>query len=215
MARDREELSSERASDRRKRSPRIAREGYERRVLMPLSKTTTKPHRSIPRAENLNLDKVRTAPGSVSVARSEPAARPKTRERAVRDLMTATVFTLRPQNSLATLYDLFDSKRVRHVPIVDADGDLVGLVTERDLSRSALGPLMDLPLSAERDELRRRKIRDIMATEPDSIEPDASLKTAADMLLENKVGCLPVVEGLHLVGILTEADFVRDFLERS
>ena len=182
---------------------------------MSLSKTITKSRSSTPRAENLSFEKVQTAAGSVSVARTEPAARPKARERAVRDLMTAEVFTLRPQNNLATLYDLFDSKRVRHVPIVDADGDLVGLVTERDLSRSALGPLMDLPLSAERDELRRRKIRDIMVTEPDSIEPDASLKTAADMLLENKVGCLPVVEGLHLVGILTEADFVRDFLERS
>jgi CBS domain-containing membrane protein len=129
--------------------------------------------------------------------------------------MTSQVFTLRPQNNLATLYDLLDSKHVRHVPIVDADGDLVGLVTERDLTRSTLGPLADLPLSAERDELARRKVRDIMTTEPDSIEPDASLTAAAEMLLENKVGCLPVVEGLHLVGILTEADFARDFLERS
>jgi len=137
------------------------------------------------------------------------------RERAVRDLMTQQVFTLRPQNNLATLYDLIDSKRVRHVPVVDSEGDLVGLVTDRDLSRSALGSLVDLPLSAEWEELRRRRIGDIMAMDPDWIEPDAYLKTAAEMLLENKVGCLPVVEGLHLVGILTEADFVRDFLERG
>jgi CBS domain-containing membrane protein len=129
--------------------------------------------------------------------------------------MTEKVFTLRPKDDLATLYDLMDSRHVRHVPIVDAEGEIVGLVTHRDLSRSALGPLDDLPLSVERDELRRRKVRDIMATEPDTIEPDAPLQDAAQMLLENKIGCVPVVEGLHLVGILTEADFVRDYLERG
>jgi CBS-domain-containing membrane protein len=129
--------------------------------------------------------------------------------------MTEKVFTLKPKDDLAALYDLMDSRHVRHVPIVDSDGELVGLVTDRDLSRSALGAVEELPLSVERDILRRRRIRDIMATEPDSIEPDATLREAAEILLENKVGCLPVVEGLHLVGIITEADFVRDFLERS
>jgi CBS domain-containing membrane protein len=138
-----------------------------------------------------------------------------TRERLVRDLMTEKVFTLKPKDDLAALYDLMDSRHVRHVPIVDNDGELVGLVTDRDLSKSALGAVEELPLSVERDILRRRRIRDIMATEPDSIEPDATLREAAEILLENKVGCLPVVEGLRLVGIITEADFVRDFLERS
>jgi CBS domain-containing membrane protein len=149
---------------------------------------------------------------------SSPAATKSirvTRERLVRDLMTEKVFTLKPKDDLAALYDLMDSRHVRHVPIVDSDGELVGLVTDRDLSRSALGAVEELPLSVERDILRRRRIRDIMATEPDTIEPDATLREAAEILLENKVGCLPVVEGLHLVGIITEADFVRDFLERS
>ena len=167
----------------------------------------------------------RSGRGSRSAPSPKGAARPPvpeekktvrlTRERLVRDLMTERVFTLKPRDDLAALYDLMDSRRVRHVPIVDSDGELVGLVTDRDLSRSALGAVEELPLSVERDILRRRRIRDIMATEPDSIEPDATLKEAAEILLENKVGCLPVVEGLHLVGILTEADFVRDFLERG
>ena len=161
----------------------------------------------------------RSAPSPKGAARpSAPAERTSarvTRERLVRDLMTEKVFTLKPKDDLAALYDLMDSRHVRHVPIVDSDGELVGLVTDRDLSRSALGAVEELPLSVERDILRRRRIRDIMASEPDSIEPDAMLKEAAEILLENKVGCLPVVEGLHLVGILTEADFVRDFLERG
>ena len=137
------------------------------------------------------------------------------RERTVRDLMTEKVYTLKARENLETLYDLMDSRRVRHVPILDDEGELVGLVTDRDLSRTALGAVEELPLSVERDILRRRRIRDIMVTEPDTVEADAPLSEAATMLLENKVGCLPVVEGLHLVGIITEADFVRDFVERG
>lgn len=162
--------------------------------------------------------KVAAAPARRSrTVPSPPSARSVrgARERTVRDLMTERVFTLKARDDLEALYDLMDSRRVRHVPIVDNEGELVGLVTDRDLSRTALGAVEELPLSVERDILRRRRIRDIMVTEPDTIEPDAPLADAAEMLLENKVGCLPVVEGLHLVGIITEADFVRDFAERG
>jgi len=145
-----------------------------------------------------------------------PTLRPAPRRvgRLVRDLMTERVFTVTPADDLATLYDLMDSHRVRHVPVVE-DEELVGLVTSVELSRCALGRIDDLPLSEERAMLRRRHIRDIMLAEPDTIEPDLPLQDAAAMLLESKVGCLPVVEGLHLVGIITEADFVSDFLKRE
>jgi CBS domain-containing membrane protein len=145
--------------------------------------------------------------GSAAAAPKRPAVRSR---RLVRDLMTERVFTLSPADDLATLYDLMDSCRVRHIPIVE-DGELVGLVTSTDLSRCALGRVDNLPLSEERAQLRRRHVRDIMSSEPDTIEPDSLLQDAAEMLLENKIGCLPVVEGLRLVGIVTEADFVSDF----
>ncbi len=131
----------------------------------------------------------------------------------VRDLMTERVFALRPQDDLASLYDLMDAKHIRHVPIVDREKELVGLVTHRDLSRSALGLQEDAPLSLQREMLRRRKVREIMATEVDTVEPDEDLRVAAEILIENKIGCLPVVEGTHLVGILTESDFVRHYIE--
>ena len=133
----------------------------------------------------------------------------------VRDLMTSRVFTLQPTDDLEALYDLIDTRHVRHVPVVDRDGDLVGLVTQRDLARSALGAQDVLPLSFQQEILRRRKVREIMGTEVETVEPDESLKTAAEMLIENKIGCLPVVEGEHLVGILTESDFVRYYVEKS
>lgn len=150
-------------------------------------------------------------PRAVSNVRT-PGPKPASRRRFVRDLMTETVYVLSPSDDLATLYDLMDFRRVRHVPIVQ-DGELVGLVTSTELSRCALGKLEGLTLSAERDMLRRSRVRDIMSVEPDTIDPDSPLDEAAGILLENKVGCVPVVEGLRLVGILTEADFVRDFVQ--
>jgi CBS domain-containing membrane protein len=133
----------------------------------------------------------------------------------VRDLMTEHVFALRATDDLEALYELMDTHHVRHVPVVDRDGDLVGLVTQRDLARSVLGVQDRLPLSTQQDILRRRSVREIMASEVETVDPDESLGVAAEMLLENKIGCLPVVEGTHLVGILTESDFVRRYLERG
>jgi CBS domain-containing membrane protein len=129
--------------------------------------------------------------------------------------MTYHVFTVGPDDDLQALYDLMASRHVRHVPVVDREGKVVGLVTERDLARSALGSQDELPLSMQREVLRRRKIREIMATEVDTVEADEDLKAAAEMLIENKIGCLPVVDGRRLVGILTESDFVRNFAEEG
>jgi CBS domain-containing membrane protein len=136
-------------------------------------------------------------------------------ERSVRDLMTQHVFTLRENDRLLDLEELMSSKHVRHVPVVDRDGELVGLVSHRDLARGVLGRIDDLPIGVEEDLLRRRRVGEIMVTEPETVEPDTPLRDAAVIMLEDKIGCLPVTEGTHLVGILTEADFVRDYLDRG
>ena len=125
------------------------------------------------------------------------------------------MFSLQATDDLEALYDLMDQHHVRHVPVVDRDGDLVGLVTQRDLARSVLGAQDLLPLSVQQEILRRRSVREIMATEVETVEPDEDLRNAAEMLIENKIGCLPVVEGEHLVGILTESDFVRRYVREE
>ena len=140
---------------------------------------------------------------------------PRPRQLLVADLMTSNVISMRPASDLEEVYERMAEEHIRHVPIVDRDGDLVGLVTERDLTRLALGSQLEMPLSFQQDLLHGRKVREIMSTDVDTAEPDQSLKEAAVQLLENKVGCLPVVEGRHVVGILTEADFVRQFVEAS
>lgn len=126
----------------------------------------------------------------------------------VDDLMTSNVFALRPEDDLGALQDLMRSHDIRHVPVVDEDGDLVGLVSHRDLLRSALIE-QPVPAYLERALLERLKVRDVMVRDVESVAPDDDLRDAAQLMFENKYGCLPVVAGKRLVGILTEADFVR------
>jgi CBS domain-containing membrane protein len=127
----------------------------------------------------------------------------------VRDLMTAPALALREDDTVAALYDLMDTHHVRHVPVVDDEGDLVGLVSHRDLLRFALVGQADVPLSMERQLLAQRHLDEIATRDVVTAEADQEIGEAVDLMLENKFGCLPVVEGNRLVGILTEADFVR------
>ena len=126
----------------------------------------------------------------------------------VRDLMTEEVVA---EDSLAALRDLMYDRDVRHMPVVDRDRELVGLVTKRDLLRDSLIEQRDVPDFVEEVILERRRVGELMTTAVEAIEPDADIGEAARIMFENKFGCLPVVEGRRLVGILTEADFVRLF----
>lgn len=131
----------------------------------------------------------------------------------VRDLMTEEVETLPPEASVADLLELMDRVHIRHVPIVEEDDVIVGLVSNRDVVRGALGSLGDLPLSHQRQLLQRIPVSDVMVEDVETVESDADIRQAAELMLENKFGCLPVTEGNHLVGIITEADFVRYVLD--
>ena len=133
----------------------------------------------------------------------------------VRDIMTTELFTLRADDSLETLYDAMDLRHIRHVPVVDEEGDLVGLVSQRDLLKGALGEAEALPVSVRRDVLSEVKVGQIMTLDPEPVEPDEDLAIAGTTLLEYKFGCLPVCEGTKLVGIVTEADFVKMVIKQS
>jgi CBS domain-containing membrane protein len=123
--------------------------------------------------------------------------------------MTSDVFTVGPDESITTLQDLMNEKGIRHVPVVDGEGAVLGLVSERDVLRRASSQEADLPLSVRLDVLTAVKVRDIMTCNAETVEADEDLSTAAQIMLDNKFGCLPVVEEGALAGILTEADFVK------
>jgi CBS domain-containing membrane protein len=127
----------------------------------------------------------------------------------VRDLMTPDVRVVRPDDSIGTLRELMQEKGIRHVPVVDEEGMLVGLVSERDVLRRAAGLEGDVPLSVSRDLSSAVKVSELMTWDPETVESDEAAAAAAAVMLDNKYGCLPVIEQGTLVGILTEADFVR------
>lgn len=131
----------------------------------------------------------------------------------VRDLMTPDVHVVSPEDPVAKLRDLMSEKHIRHVPVVDEDGGIVGLVSERDLLRRAAGLDGEVPLSVREDVSVAIKVSEVMTWNVETIEADDDAATAAAVMLDNKYGCLPVVEQGVLAGILTEADFVRHVAE--
>ncbi|HJN44581.1 MAG: acetoin utilization protein AcuB [Acidobacteria bacterium] len=126
----------------------------------------------------------------------------------VKALMSWNLITLRQSYPLSLAADMMKASRVRHLPILDADSRLVGILSQRDLFHSALVRALGVGTLAKDKILQTTRIQDVMATEVLTTTPDASVAEAAALMMANKVGCLPVLEGNDLVGILTESDFV-------
>lgn len=133
----------------------------------------------------------------------------------VRDLMTEKVVSVRPQDSVEAIYDAMAERNIRHLTVIDEEGDLVGVVSHRDLLRSSMIERSDLPLSVQRERMRRIRVEEVMTSEVETAEPEQPLSEAAQVMFENKFGCLPVVEGWRVVGILTESDFVKYFTQTA
>jgi CBS domain-containing membrane protein len=102
-------------------------------------------------------------------------------------------------------------QRIRHIPILDSDGELCGIVTQRDLFRGILLRSLGYGDRAEQKLLDSLSIKDAMHDEVLTISATSTLGDAATLMLSNKVGCLPVVDGGRLVGMISEADFVKQF----
>ena len=127
----------------------------------------------------------------------------------VNDLMTAPVFSLLETDSLFSARSLMDLQRIRHIPVTSADNEFIGLVTHRDILSATISQLAELDAEAQNEIDAGIPIREIMQTGIVTVAEDTLLKEAAQTLLNHKFGCLPVVEDGRLVGILTEADFLR------
>jgi CBS domain-containing membrane protein len=127
----------------------------------------------------------------------------------VSDLMTRETFTLRESDSLKTARSMMSLARIRHIPIVDEELGFIGLVTHRDILSATISKFAEVD-KRTRDEIDEGiPVSEIMRTDVTIIPPDTNLRDAAEVLLNHKYGCLPVVEDGLLVGILTEADFLK------
>lgn len=126
----------------------------------------------------------------------------------VRELMSARVTSLGRDDTLDIADGVMCLGRIRHLPVLDA-GKVVGVVSQRDLFRSALGTALAFGIRRPQELMRSLDVRDVMSAPVVTIGPDASVQEAARAMAEKKIGCLPVVEEGRLVGILTETDILR------
>lgn len=125
----------------------------------------------------------------------------------VRDIMSAEVTSLGRNDTLLLAKDIMNLGRIRHFPVVE-DDELVGVVSQRDLYRASLGTVMQYGEKAQRAFLESVAVKEIMV-DPISIGPDATVGDAARLMMEHKIGCLPVLEDSRLVGIVTETDMLQ------
>jgi CBS domain-containing protein len=128
--------------------------------------------------------------------------------RPVRDLMSTPVKTL-GRNDVLTLADaIMRAERVRHLPVLDDAGLLVGIVSQRDLFFNALSRALGFGSAARDRALKTIVVKDVMTEPVVTTTPDATIAQAAAMMVERKIGCVPVVEDGRLIGILSESDIV-------
>src|SRR5215469_3952946 len=126
----------------------------------------------------------------------------------VRDVMIAEVTTLQRNDKLTLADDVMRLGRIRHLPVLDENGQLAGILTQRDLFRGALAKALGYGERAQRQLMDTLVVKEVMTSEVITTTPDTPLAEAAHVLVERKIGCLPVVEAGRLVGIITEGDFV-------
>lgn len=126
-----------------------------------------------------------------------------------RDLMTEDIIALRDTDSLLNAQKTMEQARIRHLPIIDAAGAFVGLLTHRDLLAASVSRLAEIDQDTQEDIYAGIPISEVMRSDVAMATPDLPLRQAAEVLLTQKYGCLPVVESGKLVGILTASDFIR------
>ncbi len=124
--------------------------------------------------------------------------------------MPDTMVTISEGDRLSTVEDIMTLGHVRHMPVTH-QGKLVGVVSERDLLRASLSSLTQDRSDAHRAFLHGVEIGQVMSAPPVVIAPDASVEEAAKAMAERKIGCLPVVDGEDLIGLITETDVLRYF----
>ena len=131
----------------------------------------------------------------------------------VSDRMTTDPVTVEADDPIRMAVDLVDEKQLRRFPVMKG-GALVGIVTDRDLRNATASSVVLTERKYHDFLLDTVKIESIMSDHPRTISPDADLKEAARLILEIKVGGLPVVRDGKLVGIITETDLINTMLEQ-
>lgn len=126
----------------------------------------------------------------------------------VRDLMSHPVRTLERNDILSNADSVMHNERIRHLPVLDEAGRLVGIISQRDLFLNALVRALGYGTMARDRSFRSIAVKEVMTEDVMTTTPETPITAAAQMMVDRKIGCLPVVESNTLVGILSESDIV-------
>ncbi|MDH5308165.1 MAG: CBS domain-containing protein [Myxococcales bacterium] len=135
-------------------------------------------------------------------------------EQTVAEIMEREVATLGADEHLDLVEDVMRLGRVRHMPVLDGDR-VIGIVSQRDLLAASLSKALAFDPSERRTFLRSIVVREVMSRDVETIEPDATLREAAQRMMQRNIGCLPVVRDGHFEGLVTETDLLRAALLAS
>jgi CBS domain-containing protein len=127
----------------------------------------------------------------------------------VRDLMSTEVWTVGRNDKASAADELMEAHRIRHLPVLGEDGELAGILSRRDVFRTAMRRGFGYGQAAQDRLLGMLLVKEVMTNDVETIAPDAPIAEAARRMLERKISALVVVENERIAGMLTESDFVR------
>jgi acetoin utilization protein AcuB len=131
----------------------------------------------------------------------------------VRERMSTQPVIIRADVTITKALQAMRENEVRRLPVLDEEGQLIGIVSEKDLLYASPSPATSLSIYEMHYLLSRLRVTELMTTDPVTVSPDTPLEEAARIMADNKIGGLPVMEGDKLVGIITETDIFKVFLE--
>ncbi|MDQ1273252.1 MAG: hypothetical protein QG591_1882 [Planctomycetota bacterium] len=132
----------------------------------------------------------------------------------VKDVMKTQLVTLNADSKLGFANDIMYLGRIRHLPVVKGE-NVVGILTQRDLYRSSLTSILT-NWKENKEFLDSIKVSEVMTKNVVTVAPDATIEEAAQIMIDKKVGALPVVRDKNtLVGLITETDVLQFFVDES
>jgi len=127
-----------------------------------------------------------------------------------RDLMTEAPATVRPTSTVRSAVEILQALDVRHLPVVNEDGELVGMISDRDLRALSIPTLVGDEYVGDLRTALEASVSSIMSTGVISVEAESAVAEIVDLLLDNRIGAVPVTdeEGV-LIGIVSYVDILR------
>jgi acetoin utilization protein AcuB len=123
--------------------------------------------------------------------------------------MVRSLVTVAHDATLATAWTLMRTRQVRHLPVLDADRRLAGIVTDHDLRQVILDPSLQAEPGRLASTLERLRVNEVMTWGVVTVQPETELREAARIMYERKLGALPVTTGGRAVGMLTATDVIQ------